>query len=411
MVTPPWLPASIGAAQRRGTATEVDLLSGEALKRMLEGIERAGALVRSERAPRCSVDQAAGYRHILVLMALAVDEALRRADPYDPHISPANVDGVLKWGMDCPDAAYSGSAIRGDAAYRVHGHRGAARYVGLQVMAGMAATANVVLDDSTCDGEGNFEIVLSADPHPGNWVGLPEEATSLVVRQFFYDWVNEAPARIQIECISPGSARRSSSDAGTSSAASVARQLDAIGDFVEASVAFWLDVEEQGRAQGVNVFRDPVNKTEMGGAAESLTVWGSWELAAGEALVIEVVPPEALYWSVALGNHWWETIDYANHQSSLNGFQSVLDEDGVFRGVVAHEDPGVANWLDTAGHRQGPAIFRWVRAAAAPVPRTTLVRADELMEILPLTTTKVDPATRRAAIAARRDGVRRRFAR
>ena len=59
-----------------------------------------------------------------------------------------------------------------------------------------------------------------------------------------------------------------------------------------------------------------------------------------EALLIEVEPPEALYWSVALGNYWWETIDYANHQSSLNGFQAVLDDDGVFRAVVSRRDPG-----------------------------------------------------------------------
>jgi hypothetical protein len=176
-------------------------------------------------------------------------------------------------------------------------------------------------------------------------------------------------------------------------------------------VGFWLDIEEQGRAQGVNVFREPLNKTEMGGAAESVTVWGSWELAPDEALLIEVAPPEALYWSVSLGNHWWETIDYANHQSSLNGFQATVDADGVFRAVVAHSDPGVANWLDTAGHRQGPAIFRWVRADGAPVPQTRVVRLADLRGALPPGTAMVDPQTRRATIARRRAGVRRRFSR
>ena len=88
-----------------------------------------------------------------------------------------------------------------------------------------------------------------------------------------------------------------------------------------------------------------------------------------EALLIEVEPPQALYWSVALGNHWWETIDYANHQSSLNGFQAVLDDDGVFRTVVCSRDPGVTNWLDNGGHRQGPMIFRWLRADSTPCPR------------------------------------------
>ncbi len=111
------------------------------------------------------------------------------------------------------------------------------------------------------------------------------------------------------------------------------------------------------------------------------------------------------------GNHWWETIDYANRQSSLNGHQAVIDDDGVFRAVVSDKDPGVANWLDTAGHRQGPMIFRWLRAQSAPVPTTRVVSFDELATALPARTTRVDQTTRRALIARRRAAVRRRFPR
>ena len=89
----------------------------------------------------------------------------------------------------------------------------------------------------------------------------------------------------------------------------------------------------------------------MGAAAENVSTWGSWGLGDDEALVIEVTPPEALYWSVSLGNFWWETIDYANRQSSLNGHQAVLDADGVFRAVVAHARPGRGQ---LARHRRQP---------------------------------------------------------
>ena len=101
---------------------------------------------------------------------------------------------------------------------------------------------------------------------------------------------------------------------------------------------------------------------------------GSWQLDADEALIIEVTPPEGLYWSFSLGNPWWETIDYARHESSLNGHQSSIDDDGIFRVVVAHRDPGVANWLDTAGHSAGPVILRCVRTLSAPVPTTRVVK-------------------------------------
>jgi hypothetical protein len=403
-----WFPATVGSAYRRGAAGDDALLSGAAFEDMLSGLHRAADLVVSARAPAFPVDRAAGYRHLLVLLSLAIDEALRPSNPYDPFFAPANVDAVLKWGMDCPDAAYTGASLRGDATYRVRGQRGTARYLGFQVMSGIESSVNVVADDLDIAENGSFEITLSAKEHSGNWMALSERTSSLVVRQFFYDWDTEEPARLNIECLEPGP---SWPDPEPLSPAGVARQMVAIGKFLEASIAFWLDVEDGGRFQGVNVFRQPAALTAMGAAAENVSVWGSWELGEDQALVIEVTPPEALYWSVSLGNHWWETIDYANRQSSLNGHQAVIDGDGVFRAVVSHTDPGVANWLDTAGHRQGPMIFRWLRAQGAPVPTTHMVRCDELTATLPAATVRVDHPRRRDTIARRRAAVRRRFPR
>ncbi|HXQ75747.1 MAG TPA: DUF1214 domain-containing protein [Acidimicrobiales bacterium] len=407
---PSWMPAAVGSAYRHGRGTDDDLLSGRAWTDLLEALARAGAVMASPRAPATAVDQASGYRQLLVLVALAIDEALRPSDPYDPSFSPANVDNVLKWGMDCPDAAYTGAAIRPDATYRIRGRRSTVRYLGFQVMSGIANSGNVVADDLALGPGGTFEIVLSAEPRPGNWMALPEGTSSVVVRQFFYDWDTEEPAELEIECVE-APARPPAGPADALSAAGVARQLRALGEFVEASIAFWLDVEEGGRSQGVNVFRQPAALTEMGAAAENVSVWGSWTLDDDEALVIEVTPPEARYWSVSMGNYWWATIDYANHQSSLNGHQAVIDGDGVFRAVAAGHDPGVANWLDTAGNHQGAMIFRWLRAADAPVPSTTVVKTAEVLGALPPGTATVDAAARAATLARRRAAVRRRFPR
>jgi hypothetical protein len=79
--------------------------------------------------------------------------------------------------------------------------------------------------------------------------------------------------------------------------------------------------------------------------------------------------------------------------------------------VVAHQDPGIANWLDTAGHSQGPIILRCVRTETAPVPTTRLVSFDRLAEELPPGTRRVSSGQRAAAIDVRRKAVSRRFAR
>ena len=172
MQVPVWAPGSVGSAYRHPQGDADDLTSGRAWAGLAEALGRAGRVLEGDRVPHEAVDQAAGYRHLLVLLALGIDEALRGSDPYDPYFAPANVDNVLKWGMDCPDAAYTGAAIRGDATYVIRARRNTVRYLGFQVMGGMASTSNVVADDLDTDADGNFELVLSATEHPGNWMAL-----------------------------------------------------------------------------------------------------------------------------------------------------------------------------------------------------------------------------------------------
>ena len=57
-------------------------------------------------------------------------------------------------------------------------------------------------------------------------------------------------------------------------------------------------------------------------------------------------------------NIWGESFDYANYQSSLNNVQAAIDSDGKVRYVIAHQDPGIQNWLDT-GHYTGMLSQRW----------------------------------------------------
>jgi hypothetical protein len=188
----------------------------------------------------------------------------------------------------------------------------------------------------------------------------------------------------------------------------MARQLVALGDFVEANLDFFLQF---ARPENPNTFNPPFDGTAMGAAAENRPVIGSFQLAPDEALVVEVEPPQGLYWSYSLGNPWWETIDYGRHQSSLNGHQAVVDDDGVLRVVIAPAEPGIANWLDTAGHSEGPVILRCVRTETAPVPTTRVVPMADIDAALPARTRRVTPDERAAVMDARRLAVSRRFVR
>ena len=166
---------------------------------LLERLRAAEQLVLSTPVNKNRIDYASGMRHLLVLLAVGVDMALR-VDP-DPvlAVNRASMDDIVTWGMECPDCVYMSASLHAGETYRLFGSRGTARYVGLQTMDGIAATTNYLVDDLEVGADGNFEAILSADEHDGNWLRLAGDHPTLTVRNFFYDWDTEVPASLQIE--------------------------------------------------------------------------------------------------------------------------------------------------------------------------------------------------------------------
>ncbi len=399
-----WLPFSIAEASLTGKPEHGDVSLPQAWSYFLEKLRSAGQIVESDPVSRNRVDLASGMRHLLVLLATGVDEALR-FDP-DPVLSVerTSTDDIVTWGMECPDCIYARATMRGGERYRLFGNRGTARYVGLQTMNGIASTANELVDELDVDADGNFEVVLSADERKGNWMRIEGDHPTLTVRHFFYDWDSEKPSSLHIE--------RLGDAVGTELPTidpdvAVSRQLVALGDFVHGNLQFFLQF---GGAAPPNGFLPPIDRTAMGAAAENKPVIGRWELGPSEALILEVEPPEGVYWSYSLGNPWWETIHYGRHQSSLNGHQAVVDSDELVRVVLCARDPGVANWLDTAGFSNGAMILRCVRTATAPTPTVRVVSFDDIATALPAETTRVTPSERAAVLERRRRAVHERFA-
>ncbi|HEX5143983.1 MAG TPA: DUF1214 domain-containing protein [Mycobacterium sp.] len=399
--TAAWLPHSIFEAGF-DEAAPADLLSS--WKHLLDRLNSASQVVLDDAVSRTPRDAAAGIRHLLVLLAAGADEVLGFDPQPAPVLRPAAMDDKLSWGMECPDCLYHRAALQPGASYRLFGNRGTARYVGLQTMDGIASTANALVDELDVDADGNFEVILSADRQPGNWLQLAGAHPVLTIRHFFYDWDTEVPSSLALEQISEVPGRQPVSPPLESA---LPGQLSAVGDFVLDNLTFFLQF---GGAPPANGFLPPADFSAQGAAAENRPVIGRWELQPDEALVLEIEPPNGVYWSFSLGNPWWETIHYGRHQSSLNGHQAAVDPDGRVRVVVSAEDPGIANWLDTAGFSNGALILRCVRTDTAPVPAVTRAKFSELEAILPKGVSRVSPDERAAQLAARRRAVSERFA-
>ena len=399
-----WLPFSIAEAALTGATDRDDRDVAHAWSYLLDRLHDTAHVVEADPVSRNRVDLAAGMRHLLVLLMAGVDEALRFDQDPVLAVGRTSTDDIVTWGMECPDCIYTRATMRGGETYRLFGNRGTARYVGLQTMNGIASTANELVDELEVDADGNFEVILSAAQRQGNWLRIDGDHPTLTVRHFFYDWDTEKRSSLHIERLGdPVTTDHRAVDPDIV----VSRQLVALGDFVHDNLQFFLQF---GRAAPRNGFLPPIDRTAMGAAAENKPVIGRWELGPGEALILEVQPPEGVYWSYSLGNPWWETIHYGRHQSSLNAHQAAVDSDGLVRVVLCDRDPGIANWLDTAGHSNGAMILRCVRTTTAPTPSARVVRFDGIASALPADTKRVTAAERAAVLQRRRRAVYERFA-
>ena len=84
------------------------------------------------------------------------------------------------------------------------------------------------------------------------------------------------------------------------------------------------------------------------------------------------------------------------------------DPDGMLRIVVSAKDPGVANWLDTAGYARGLIQGRWADCDGQPIPTVHKVPLGQVDELMHPATRRVSPAEREQIIRERRAALQQR---
>ncbi|PRC59095.1 hypothetical protein C6A85_25180, partial [Mycobacterium sp. ITM-2017-0098] len=82
---------------------------------------------------------------------------------------------------------------------------------------------------------------------------------------------------------------------------------------------------------------------------------------------------------------------------------------GRVRMILAHNDPGVHNWIDTQRFGEGYLTMRVIGSRQLPEVTPTVVALKELDTLLPADTRRVTPEERAAQLHARFDAIRRRY--
>ncbi|MCA9773729.1 MAG: DUF1214 domain-containing protein [Myxococcales bacterium] len=355
------------------------LMDGSAWGDFCDTLKNAGSVILSDRAPADPLDRAEGFRYLTRLTRAALERFVEHADPRFPVLSRM-IHETAKIGADNPDNHYFNTAISGAEEYRISGTRGTVFYLGFGTQAGnygstgkMVGTGYLEAADMEIGPDGRIEIAVSSEPKPGNWLPMRPETDMLIVRQTFLDQSTEVPADLRVERVggdrAPTLVTPEGMEAGLRSASFLVLGCAAM-------FANWAEGFRE-RPNELPEF-DPDLASSVGGDPNIRYYHGYWELGPDEALVIDAAPPACPYWNFQLNNYWMESLEYRFHHIHVNKHTARYAPDGSVRVVVAHEDPGLPNWLETTGHRRGTMCWRWVRATEYPVPRTRVVKLADL---------------------------------
>ena len=348
----------------------------------------------AESVPRTETDVAEGYRWITRISSLAQEWIIEKSDPLHPQLFQSQSE-YRKLLVDNPDTRYAFSTIDDTRTYRLAGSRGEAAYVGLTfgtpigkgaVGGRTGTTVQAHLDQFELGPGGEVDILIVPegeipDPHAKNVITVPPGTGQLAVRETFFDRAHDKPSDLRIDLVGEVPNPILGVD-------EIAGKMEFAALFVEfvaaTAVNMWHDTKDNinhfGGTAGSEHVAAQEDEVRSHSNAEMTYHGGRWVLGEDQALVITVhnPPDEFLYWGLTTASAWMESLDYRYSTTNLNNHTAERSPDGDWRLVISPRDPGVANWIDTGGRREGYMIVRWVLADRPPHPTCELVAIDSL---------------------------------
>jgi hypothetical protein len=300
-----------------------------------------------------------------------------------------------KMGLDNPDTLYFGTRVQAGREYLVTGTRGTTTDLSFQLLGGEYTDDNVP-DSETAFDDRQLDIGANGDYE---WRFTPAANAQLVIREVYNDWSAQrgkvAIARADTAGTAPPPLTNQL----------IEKRFAVAGKQLVQRIKTWLQFP-QWFYMNIPVNTMVAPRLTPGGLATQYSSAGHFELTSDQALVITLPATDAPYLGFQLGSLWYVSLDYINHQTSLNGTQAQADPDGKIRIVVADRDPGVTNWVETLEHRKGFLQFRWQRISRqlteADGPTVEVVGIDEVAEYLPFhESNKISSEDWRARIALR----------
>jgi len=254
-----------------------------------------------------------------------------------------------RWGIDNPDSVYRVIPISGEERYVIRGQVGEHRMTENYFTLWNENMGTVdVVDGRRMEvaADGSYEITVDSSPKDGrtNHIQSTPEAHEFYIRDVLLDWTHDEPNHITVERLggAPSTPALTIDEQAERTAAMMAHFADFTGKL------------SYGMSKSpANHFSLAWNSNQHGAMVGQVYVAGRFDLEPGQAFVVDVCDGGAEYFTVPLGNLWGTTLDIYGSTGSLNKAQSRPNEDGTYTYVISPENPGVHNWIDSDGLREG----------------------------------------------------------
>ena len=348
--------------------------SRRALSEFLDLIGQVDREFLSEERRITEASDIAEGEHMLLHLVKAGLDVWVDNDASRPRFAPL-ASPVLKWGGEGADNPAHAAPLDPERRYLIRGRMKDEVYISFTVYTGKAEgdwNDGVICalnhTEFAVDTEGRFEIPITPEPTPGALHMQPGKPNCVISRHYWEGEIcgmadPERRVELEIVCLDqPGHPRPLGPDR-------LAEKLRAAMTFVRGQT---LDRPAQPdpskQPEWFSLVPNQLPKpmkwvpSEGGGAGavDNAYCAGLVVLGPDQALIVEGRWPECVYANVMFWNRFQQAPDYRYRSCSLNRKQMKSDAEERFRFVVAHEDPGVDNWIDTEGHTAGTLYWRFL---------------------------------------------------
>lgn len=322
--------------------------------------------------------------HILEAAVVGYFEQDARKPDFRRIVTPSR-----KLTGDNSDAIYFDAPIDPAYSYRIDGEMNNAAYFSMTIENDansdrISSTGGAINDTQIdIDAQGKFSITLGGEPQDKNWLALDDDASRVTTRHYF-ELASPAAMdptfepRMKISCTSDTGVIAPPDDE------SVSTGIDRVCNILRSRTLNMptLAGGELPPFMSItpNSFPEPQTPGDFGLAAvDAHYSMAPFFINSDEAMVITGRWPDCRFANVCLWNRFQQTLDYSTRSVSLNRTQTQLEEDGSFTMILAHQDPGLPNWLDTEGNLFGLVFWRFFLAEGeVETPRVKVVKFSDL---------------------------------